>query len=282
MCWQLTALGRLAVTTSLLPNQDAALSDYREFPVPACLADHFLCVWTQAILSPREHAHRVLPDGCIDIVFINDEAPLVVGPWTDPFTATFAAGTTIVGVRLRPGYAPGVLGIPAAELLNRSMPLSVVWDRSKTEPFALVSCEQGLTARRLALSKILSRTFAPASAPDRTVVSGMHWLARQPQGQVRELSRRMGISERQLHRRFATAVGYGPKMFQSVLRFQRFLYLAKRNDQHHALADVAASVGYADQPHMTREVGRFAGDCPTALPDSAKCTLRFCDLLCHP
>jgi len=110
------------VTTNLPPPHDAAVSDYREFPVPARLADHFLCFWTQVILSSREYAHRVLPDGCIDIVFINDEGPIVVGPWTDPFTATFAAGTTIVGVRLRPGYAPCVLGIPAAELLNRSMP----------------------------------------------------------------------------------------------------------------------------------------------------------------
>jgi AraC-like DNA-binding protein len=255
-------------------------SDYREFPVPAQLASHFFCFWTQVIVGSGKHAHRVLPDACVDIVFINEESPIVVGPWTNPFTATFCAGTRIVGARLRPGYAPGVLGIPAAELLNRSIPLSVVWDRSKTSSFARLSCGQSLTARRLALSEILSGTFA-STPPDGTVVSGIHWLAQQPHGQVKELSRWMGISERQLHRRFASAVGYGPKMFQSVLRFQRFLYLAERNKHRAALADVAASVGYADQPHMTREVGRFAGDCPTALPDSAKCTLLFSGLLRH-
>lgn len=259
--------------------QHAAASDYREFPVSPKLASNFLCFWTQVIVGSGKYPHRVLPDGCVDIVFINEEPPVVVGPWTSPFIATFPAGTGIVGARLRPGYAPGVLGIPAAEMLNRSMPLSVMWDQSRTRLFARLCSKQSLTARRLALSEILSRSFAPTSPPDGTVVSGMHWLARQPHGQVKELSRWIGISERQLRRRFATAVGYGPKMFQSVLRLQRFLYLAERNNNRPTLADVAACVGYADQQHMTREVGRFTGDCPTALLDSAKCTLRFCDLL---
>jgi hypothetical protein len=39
--------------------------------------------------------HRVLPDGCIDIVFINDEPPIVVGPWTVSFVARLAPGSSI-------------------------------------------------------------------------------------------------------------------------------------------------------------------------------------------
>ncbi len=36
----------------------------------------------------------------------------------------------------------------------------------------------------------------------------------------------LGVSERQLRRRFEDAVGYGPKTLARVLRFQRFLALA--------------------------------------------------------
>jgi len=50
----------------------AVFSQYREFPVPAPLRNHFLCLWKQAIIGSGEYAHRVLPDACIDIVFIND------------------------------------------------------------------------------------------------------------------------------------------------------------------------------------------------------------------
>lgn len=33
--------------------------------------------------------HRVLPDGCVDVVFINNEPPVVVGPWTEPLGNDF-------------------------------------------------------------------------------------------------------------------------------------------------------------------------------------------------
>ena len=62
-------------------SADTALSDYREFPPPAPLAGYLLCLWTQTILGSRgEFAQRVLPDACIDLVLINDEAPMVIGP----------------------------------------------------------------------------------------------------------------------------------------------------------------------------------------------------------
>jgi len=261
-------------------NQRATVSDYREFPVPTQLANHFLCLWTQLIVGSTEYAHRVLPDSCIDIVFINDELPIVVGPWTDPFIAKFSRGARITGVRLRPGYAPSVLGVPASELLNRSIPLPVLWSRRKAEPFARIWEQRQLTARRLVLSEVLSsNSFASAAPPDETVIRSMRWLARHPHGRVGQLSQLTGISDRQIHRRFSAAIGYGPKMFQSVLRFQRFLRLSERDSDWQTLADRAIFVGYADQSHMTREVRRFTGRPPTAVFNTAKCTLRFSDLL---
>jgi hypothetical protein len=70
--------------------------------------------------------HRVLPDACIDVVLINDEPPMVVGPWTVPFVARLTVGTSITGVRLHPGRASCLLGIPASELLNQIIPVTAV------------------------------------------------------------------------------------------------------------------------------------------------------------
>ena len=50
-------------------------------------------------------------------------------------------------------------------------------------------------------------------------------LAR-PGARVADLAVALGLSERQLRRRFVDAVGYGPKTLARVLRFQRFLALA--------------------------------------------------------
>jgi AraC-like DNA-binding protein len=260
-------------------HRDAAASDYREFPVPAGLTKHFLCLWTQVIVGSGHYSHRVLPDGRVDIVSINVEPPIVVGPWTSPFISRFAAGSRITGARLRPGYALSVLGIPASELLNTSMPLTVLWHRSRTEPFGRVSDEKCPSASRFILSEVLSGVLSSPATPDESVIASLGWLARHPHGSIRQLSRWSGISERQMQRRFSAALGYGPKMFQSVLRLQRFLHLSENTSDSHTFADIAASVGYSDQPHMTREVRRFTGSPPTGLPNTAKCTLRFSDLL---
>jgi len=104
-------------------------------------------------------------------------------------------------------------------------------------------------------------------------LAGIQWLSRHPQGRIKQLSRWIGISERQLHRRFSTAIGYGPKVFQSVLRFQRLLKTARETGAEQGLAGLAASAGYADQAHMTRDVQLFANLRPTDPLRSAESTL---------
>jgi AraC-like DNA-binding protein len=168
--------------------------------------------------------------------------------------------------------------VPATELLNRSALLSAVWGNGKNARFARIPDGPSLAARRSALAELLFGCLAPAAAFDQVVVASIRWLAHHPHGRVEQLSQWIGTSHRQLQRRFSTAVGYGPKMFQSVLRFQRLLNFAGREGARQTLADLAANAGYADQAHMTREVRRFANRPPTVLLQSAECTLRLSDL----
>ncbi len=278
-CHSIATHSRLRIAVNLLANQHATVSDYREFPVPAQLANHFLCLWTQLIVGSGEYSHPVLPDSCIDIVFINDELPIVVGPWTDPFITKFFAGARITGVRLRPGYAPSVLGVPASELLNRSIPLTVLWGRRGTEAFARIWKEPALTARRLALSEVLSSCFASDAPADETVIRSMRWLARHPYGRM-NATQPPDRHQRATDSSALFCRGWLRSKDVSVCAsFQRFLRLGERHSDWQTLADKATFVGYADQPHMTREIRRFAGCPPTALPNHAKCTLQFSDLL---
>jgi transcriptional regulator GlxA family with amidase domain len=70
----------------------------------------------------------------------------------------------------------------------------------------------------------------------------------------------LGVSERQLRRRCEEAVGYGPKMLDRVLRLQRFRSLARLTAA--PLVELAATAGYADQAHLSREHRQFAGRTP--------------------
>jgi AraC-like DNA-binding protein len=256
---------------------------YREYTPAAALANHLVCIWTHVVPPGGEPlTQRVLPDGCIDIVLINDETPLVAGPWTESFTVRFAPGTAIVGARWYPGRAPSLLRSSAAALLNQSVALGDVWSRTSSAPIERIAGEPTLAARRAALETALLGRLGRAAPADGAMRAAVRWIARHPRGRIDQLSEWIGISGRQLQRRFAAAVGYGPKQFQSVLRFQRLLGLARHTPGLRTLGQLSAAAGYADQAHMTREFQRFAGRTPSQMLRAADSALTLSDLLDAP
>jgi AraC-like DNA-binding protein len=77
---------------------------------------------------------------------------------------------------------------------------------------------------------------------------------------VDELARAVGLSARQLERRFRARVGLGPKLLARITRFQHAFRLARRTPN---LAEVAARAGYFDQAHLVRDFRQFAGAAPS-------------------
>jgi AraC-like DNA-binding protein len=213
------------------------------------------CHWERGP-EPVDRSLPVLPDACVDIVAI-DGRLRVAGPATGPVTSTVPAGATVVGVRFRIGAAGAALGLPASELLDTIAPLEQVWGAEAARIEERVAQAPTSALRLTALANEL-RTRADAATPDPLVRA----VATSPHAPVHRLASTLGITERQLRRRFAAAVGYGPKTMQRILRFQRFLALAAgRGD----LAQLAFEAGYADQAHLTRESRRLAGRTPAGL-----------------
>ena len=69
---------------------------------------------------------RVLPDGCMDLLW-DGRAIVVAGPDTHAHVFRGEPGSTLTGLRFAPGFAPRVLGIPAAELTDQRAPLDALW-----------------------------------------------------------------------------------------------------------------------------------------------------------
>ena len=255
-------------------------STYREWPPPAALASHVLCVWSQTIGEGvvLRH-HRVLPDGCADIVWIGTAPAVVAGPATGAVVVPLRPRTTVVGVRLRPGAAGALLGLPASELIDRDTPLRDLWGAGADALAERIGEPPAIAAKLAALEAALAGRLATTPPPDRTIAAAVRWLARHPAGRVTDLARFLDLGERRLHRRFAAAVGYGPKTFQRVLRLQRVLALAGRGPRPEMpLATLAAAAGFADQAHMSRELQALTGRSPGTLLRHAGSTLELSDL----
>jgi transcriptional regulator GlxA family with amidase domain len=87
------------------------------------------------------------------------------------------------------------------------------------------------------------------------------------------LARRLGISLRQLERRFRNAVGLGPKHFSRMRRFQRVFQAIEQ--RRPGWANAAADCGYYDQAHLVRDFQEFAGQAPSVLLSGADLARHF-------
>ena len=224
---------------------------YVELPPPPELAASVACLWWRT--GP---GGRVLPDGCVDIVWTGREL-IVAGPATRAVVPDVAPDEPKLGLRFRVGVAGAALGLPASELLDESPPLEHV-SVAGEELTERIGAAQGVRER---LELMCEAVAQRRPVPDPLVRAATRRLARS-RPRVATVSAELGLSERQLRRRLADAAGYSPRTLARILRFQRFLALARSETD---LAWLAADAGYADQSHLTRDCVEFAGLTPTAL-----------------
>lgn len=238
---------------------------YREISPPNHLRNHIVCFWHRPANAPASES-RILPDGCIDIIWAGETPPFVAGPMTAPAVPMTAAETEIIGVRFRPGSAPAHLGVSASELLDAHVPLRAIWPHDRHQPLADAAAASDVSARMSAIAAAIALQLDSGGQPDPLASEVARWIAGHPSGSLAGLGERTGLSEWQIRRRFDDAIGYGPKTLQRVMRMQRLLWLASQpENQRLTLGRLAFAAGYADQPHMTREVTALAGTSPGRL-----------------
>jgi AraC-like DNA-binding protein len=217
--------------------------------------------------APAASAHRVLPDGCIDVIVHLGEggATELVGTMT---TAVVVPGDSseVAAVRFKPGGAAPVLGLAAAELTDLSVPVSGsgcaldlrdVLQDERDSPLRVVAELQ----RRL-LARLASSVGVPR--PDATVAHAVARLFGAQPPSMSELAHELGWSIQHLRRLFLRHVGISPKELGRVARLQRAVarLQARRTE---SLASAAAALGYFDQAHMARDFRLLAGASPTAV-----------------
>ncbi len=232
---------------------------YREWAPPAALRDVLACLWTQVTPGQVSGPTLVLPDGCADLIWERGRGAFVAGPDTGPAPTLLRPGTVLVGARFRPGAGGDALGVPLSELCDQRV---AVADLRRDLPRRLPA---GLEPNDAvgALTDVAGH-LAVERPPDAAMLQACRLLA-SPAARAEDVAGQVGLSGRQLRRRCAAAVGYGPKMLQRVLRFRRFVSLADAAGGPPDLARAAVHSGYADQPHLTRETVRLAGLPPAAL-----------------
>ncbi|HKO48847.1 MAG TPA: AraC family transcriptional regulator [Polyangiaceae bacterium] len=238
------------------PPQAAPLlaASYVEWSVEPALRGALSCTWAAQLGAHGEcHVQRIIPDGCIDLLFCEGEL-VIAGPDTESVELEVVPNRSIAGLRFRAGQAPAVLGLPASQLLDQRLcARDVIGLRAEALTDALSAAATPRVATAV-MEHAVARWLREGAPADALVARAIGQLkAPCADWSVATLAADLGVSERQLRRRFLHAVGYGPKLLERVLRLRRFIRAAAAYSPANGLAALAAESGYADQPHLTRE-----------------------------
>jgi AraC-like DNA-binding protein len=237
-----------------------AISAYREYQAAPSVARAVACTWQGVPGWPRRM--RLLPDGCLDLTWDGRHARFT-RPADRPVRRPVGDTALVTGIRIRPGWAAVVTGVPVRHLPDIA-DLAEVWDSPAARQVAdALAAGGGEAARRAVLTDAVARRLAGSGAPDPRVLAAVSILE-DPRATAGTAARHAGLSGRQLRRLFDEHIGLPPKRLHTILRFQRLrAWLAASGPD--TLARAAAECGYFDQAHLSRDCALLGGLTPAAL-----------------
>jgi AraC-like DNA-binding protein len=224
---------------------------------------------------PRE---RILPSGCAQIVlslsrnFLTEcaddgsehlTAPaLMIGQRSIFEVIATSDLIGLAGVLFEPGGLPAFVRDRADLLSNCSVPLDQIWSGHteilRSRMLEVSSPQARLSILEQFLCGLLSKrpsewAFHPA------VDFALGEIARESNGlSIAELARASGWSERRFSQVFREQVGFPPKVWVRLQRFQ-FAVRQLRAGVDVRWADLAQQCGFYDQAHLANEFRAFSG-----------------------
>ena len=225
------------------------------------LQPHVGCFWV--ITAQAGATVRVVPDGTTSIAI--EQRPdrtfegYLRGPLLRPTELRFAAATTLIGVRLRPGVLFMLSDVAAHSMVDRRIHVRdcvATRELASIEPVPGTPIEWIDVLQRFLVERLNGTGIHPVVA---RALAEIH----DTQGNVSvpAIAARCGASERYIGRLMRDWIGYGPKRYANVVRFQSTLAQMEREPEA-PVAALATQSGYFDQSHLTVNVARYAGATP--------------------
>ena len=234
----------------------------------------FFCEFSMGTVIDRDADRlfmKCIPDGCVTVLFIQKGASCKIELLGTPLAAKqliVYPDARYFCVRLEPG-----MRFPYARIAGSTLSTRDLVDTEIFLPHPGAEMERLATALFSAPSfdsrvDVLSAYLASFSAEDLFVTESLRDMLRRiyaARGNVhiRSLADVVCYSERQFSRLFSEALGYSPKTFARIVRFQHVLAEMKRlsfTGMEIARLPVSrflSGLDYADQAHFQREFKDF-------------------------
>jgi AraC-like DNA-binding protein len=224
-------------------------------------------------------AHFGLPKSDVDLI-ISLGGPIDVVQMPNPTQRASAFTALVNGLQVAPaivrqgGEAFGlhvfikplgvraILGVAGAEISSRVLSLADVWGNRADDLIQTLLAADTWRQRFAILDGAFISKLRPIHPQPEIAWAWRRLEKSHGTVSIHRLADEIGWSRRHFSGRFRDAVGVTPKTAARVFRFERACRMIEK--ERPDLAQVAASCGYFDQAHMTREWNAFAGCSPRA------------------
>lgn len=246
---------------------------YKEYQPDARLAPFIETYWIAERTVGTEITERILPDGCVDIIFnfrtIDEEQtqqqgiPHIVGTMTSFLDITYSIGEVqMLGIRFRPTGITAFIQAPVYEFTDRNIDLRMV-DSLFDQSFYKYLPERPTIKEKIEyIDNYFIRKLSDILTPDPRIVYAVNIITNtKGQISINEISKYIYLSQRQFERRFKYAVGISPKTFSRIIKFRNTIEYIKTN-RDESLFSIAVDCGYYDHSHLTKEMKQLGGKLP--------------------
>jgi len=242
---------------------------YREFVPSEYLQPYILCYWTMASESELTETilHRVIPDGCVNIVFdlkadTYKEVAWVTGAVIKPIFPELKGLVDYIGVAFLPSGFLHFFDYAVCDFTNQSISLEVLSTKEERNLSEQLFLATHIENKVKLLEQYFGKRLRVNRKTDSVVRNALCSIFRK-EGNVKivELSKTVNSSQRQLRRKFDHWIGVSPKTFCRIIRFQSILQILRRDPSRDILS-VALDAGFFDQSHFIHEFNSYYGLTP--------------------
>jgi AraC-like DNA-binding protein len=251
---------------------------YQEYPIAEPLKPYVKVIWSMESDESWAPPMRILPDSCVELVihfnkpykttFNNNKSEIqpqsfVVAQMKNFIEIEPHGKIGMISVRFSAQGAYHFFGMPMKEIANGIVDLKLVWNNlAKEIEDRIVTCND-TNERNHIIQHYLLIQLSKNGKSDATLDHSL-FLIHSAHGQIRAdaIAAKLGMSNRQLVRKFSNSIGLSPKEFSRIIKFISSLNYLKTNRDTN-LAEAAYSCGYYDQAHFIHDFKGYSGLTPS-------------------
>lgn len=184
------------------------------------------------------------------------------GTYSHSFICDALQHEAIMGVHFKAGGAFPFLNAEASELTDTHANLADLWGRPGVELRERLCTAVTAQQRFRIMERTLRNRLQRHTTQQLQMSVALKMFASGNIGaSIREVSLKLGFSQRRFINVFSSHVGLRPKVFCRILRFQRARVLAEKLETPD-WAELAVACGYFDQSHLIKDFKEFSGSTP--------------------